>query len=217
MKKILLFLAMLAISLHGFAQQEVGSFTIMPKVGVNLATIDGDDMYYHWESEGTDMQLLKSKYRIGVVAGFEGEYQMSKPLSLSVGALYSLQGNTYDDIEFQRNFSSTFHCVNVPILLNFYVIKGLALKAGLQAGYAFYKKTSFESQIDNGVWYSSSTSASIYKPFDISVPVGLSYDFDKLRVDVRYNYGLTSISKLDGMPAIHNRVIQLSFGYCLGK
>lgn len=216
MRKLLLSLAMLVTSLHGFAQHEVGKLTFMPKVGVNLATIAGDDMYYHWEKEGTDLQLLKSKYRIGVVAGFEGEYQMSKPLGLSVGVLYSLQGNTYDDIEYMKNYSSTFHSVNVPVLLNFYVLKGLALKAGLQAGYAFYKKTSYDTLID-GKWLNSSTSGSIYKPFDISVPVGLSYDFDKWRVDVRYNYGLTSISKLDGMPAVHNRVFQLSVGYCLGK
>ena len=216
MKKLLLSLTMLAASLHGFAQQEVGKLTIMPKLGVNLATLEGDDVYYHWKESGTDLQLLKSKYRIGVVAGFEGEYQMSNPLSLSVGVLYSMQGNKYDDIEYQKNYSSTFHCVNVPVLLNFYVLKGLALKAGLQAGYAFYKKTSYDSLID-GAWLSSSTSASIYKPFDISVPVGLSYDFDKCRVDLRYNYGLTSITKLDGMPAVHNRVIQLSFGYRLGK
>lgn len=216
MKKLLFSIAMLAASLHGFAQHEVGTLTFMPKVGVNLATLAGDDTYYHWEKEGSDLQLLKSKYRIGVVAGIEGEYQMSSPLSLSVGVLYSLQGNKYDDIDFQRNYSSTIHTVNVPVLLNFYVLKGLALKAGLQAGYAFYKKTSYDSLID-GAWLSSSTSASIYKPFDISVPVGLSYDFSKWRVDLRYNYGLTSISKLEGLPAVHNRVIQLSFGYRLGK
>lgn len=216
MKKLFFSIAMLAASLHGFAQHEVGTLTFMPKVGVNLATLAGDDTYYHWEKEGSDLQLLKSKYRIGVVAGIEGEYQMSSPLSLSVGVLYSLQGNKYDDIDFQRNYSSTIHAVNVPVLLNFYVLKGLALKAGLQAGYAFYKKTSYDSLID-GAWLSSSTSASIYKPFDISVPVGLSYDFSKWRVDLRYNYGLTSISKLEGLPAVHNRVIQLSFGYRLGK
>ena len=216
MRKLLLSLAMLVASLHGFAQHEVGSLTFMPKVGVNLATIAGDDMYDHWEKDGTDIQLLKSKYRIGVVAGIEGEYQMSAPLSLSVGVLYSMQGNKYDDIEYQKNYSSTLHAVNVPVLLNFYVLKGLALKAGLQAGYAFYKKTSYDSLID-GTWQNYSSSGTIYNSFDIAVPVGLSYDFDKWRVDLRYNYGLTSISKLDGMPAVHNRVIQLSLGYRLGK
>jgi hypothetical protein len=214
MNRFILSMVMLVASLHGFAQHEVGSLKFMPKLGVNLATIAGDDTYYHWEKDGSDVQLLKSKYRIGVVAGIEGEYQMSQPLSLSVGILYSLQGNKYDDIDYQRNYSSTFHAVNVPVLLNFYVVKGLALKAGLQAGYVFYKKTSYDSLID-GSWVNSSTSASIYNPFDISVPVGISYDFDRWRVDLRYNYGLTSISKLEGLPTVHNRVIQLSLGYCL--
>lgn len=207
---------MLVASLHGFAQHEVGSLTFMPKLGVNLATIAGDDMYYHWESETADGELLESTYRLGVVAGIEGEYQMSEKMGLSVGLLYSLQGNSYKDFEYQKGFKSTFHGVNVPVLLNYYVVKGLAVKAGLQAGYVFYKNTSYESFID-GAWLSSKTSASIYKPFDIAIPLGVSYDFDKWRVDLRYNYGLTSISKLDGMPSVCNRVIQLSLGYQLGK
>lgn len=216
MKKFLLLTAMLVASLHGFAQHEVGSLSFMPKLGINLATIAGDDMYYHWEGSSSGYEKLESKFRIGVVAGFEGEYQLSEPLALSVGILYSLQGNRYDDIEYQRNYSSTFHGINVPVLLNYYIMKGLAVKAGLQAGYVFYKNTSYDSLIDDA-WFSSKTSASIYKPFDIAIPLGVSYDFDKWRVDLRYNYGLTSISRLDGMPSVCNRVIQLSLGYQLGK
>ena len=214
MKKVLLSLAMLAASLHGFAQHEVGSLTFIPKLGVNLATVQGDDVYYMKDGKG-DL-LLKPKSRIGVVAGIEGEYQLSNPLALSVGVLYSLQGMKYDDIDYQKNYTGTFHNVNVPVLLNFYVLKGLALKAGLQAGYAINKKESYDQLIGN-TWGSYSTSGSIYQAFDLSVPVGVSYDFDKLRVDLRYNYGLTSISKLDGLAAMHHRVVQLSLGYCLGK
>ena len=55
----------------------------------------------------------------------------------------------------------------------------------------------------------------IYKNFDLGVPVGLSYDIDRLRLDLRYNYGLTSLSKLSGMAAVSNRVIQFSIGYAL--
>ena len=221
MKKFLLSAAMLLASVHGFAQHEVGKLTFMPKVGINLATIGGD-VYYHWVEGVSDAQKMEQTYRIGAVAGIEGEYQLSQPMSLSVGLLYSLQGNKYKDIEFQKGFTSTFHEVCVPVLLNYYVVKGLAVKAGLQAGYAFNKKQSYESLIadashPNGVWLKSSTSGSVYKPFDIAVPVGISYDFDQWRVDLRYNFGLTSISKLDGMAATHHRVIQLSLGYQLGK
>lgn len=207
MRKFLLFATFFAASLAVNAQNEVGKLTFMPKVGVNLSTLSGDDQYYVNDK-------LESKYRIGVVAGIEGEYQLSNPLSLSVGVLYSLQGNKYDDVTYRRNYTSTFHGVNVPVMLNFYVIKGLAVKAGLQAGYAFNKKESYDLFVDKA-WGSFASSGSIYNSFDIGVPVGVSYDFDKLRLDLRYNYGLTNISKLDGMPATHHRVIQLSLGYIL--
>ena len=212
MKRLFLSLAVLACSLHGFAQQEVGSLTFIPKLGINLSTVTGSDVYYM--KDGLNDQVLKPKYRVGVVAGIEGEYQLNKPLSLSVSALYSLQGHKYDDIDFQRNYNVTFHTINVPVMLNFYIVKGLAVKAGLQAGYAFYKKESYDQLIGNS-WSSYSTSGTIYKNFDLGVPVGLSYDIDRLRLDLRYNYGLTSLSKLNGMAAVSNRVIQFSIGYAL--
>ena len=132
MKKFLLFIAVVASSMAVNAQNEVGKLSFMPKVGVNLSTLAGEDQYYVNDK-------LESKNRIGVVAGIEGEYQMSKPLSLTVGVLYSLQGNKYDDVTYRKDYTSTFHGVNVPVMLNFYIVKGLAVKAGLQAGYAFYK------------------------------------------------------------------------------
>jgi hypothetical protein len=212
MKKLLFSIAMLAVSLSGFAQHDVHTLTFIPKLGVNLSTVTGDDVYYM--KDGLADQVLQQKYRIGIMAGIEGEYQLSKPFSLSVSALYSLQGHKYDDIDFQRNYNVTFHTINVPVMLNFYIVKGLAVKAGLQAGYAFYKKESYDQLIGNS-WSSYSTSGTIYKNFDLGVPVGLSYDIDRLRLDLRYNYGLTSLSKLNGMAAVSNRVIQFSIGYAL--
>ena len=206
-------MAMMAASLHGFAQHEVGKLTFIPKVGVNLSTVQGDEAYYLKDGLGTTK--LEPKYRIGINAGIEGEYQMSKQLALSAGVVYSLQGMKYDDIEYQRNYSTTFHNVNVPVLLNFYVVKGLALKAGLQAGYAFKKGESYDELRENGSWESYKSSGSIYKEFDVSVPVGVSYDIERLRLELRYNYGLTSISDLKGLPSVHHRVFQFSVGYSL--
>ena len=212
MKRLLFSLAVLACSLHGFAQQEVGSLTFIPKLGTNLSTVTGSDVYYM--KDGLNDQVLKPKYRMGVVAGIEGEYQLNKPLSLSVAALYSLQGNQYEDIDFQKNYSVAFHTVNVPVILNLYVQKGLAFKVGVQAGYAFCKKESYDQLFANK-WTSYSTSGTIYKDFDISLPIGISYDISKVRLDLRYNHGLTSISKLKGMADVNNRVFQLSVGYIL--
>lgn len=214
MKKLLLSLVLLAGWLHGFAQHEVATLTFIPKVGINLSNIAGNDVYYL--KDGIGDKLLKPQYRIGFMAGIEGEYQVSRALSLSASALYSLQGNKYEDIDCQKNYSVALHYASVPLMLNYYVVKGLALKAGLQAGYAFYKKESFD-QLMGSSWSSYSTSGTIYKNLDVAVPVGMAYDLNAWRLELRYTHGLTGISKLHGMPSVSNRVFQLSLGYVLGR
>lgn len=211
MKKAIFTIALVSALLPGFAQKETGSLTFTPKIGVNLANVGGDDLYFMGYS--TANQKLDPKMRIGVVAGIEGEYQISKPVSLTAELLYSLQGHTYDDIEVQKNYSATLHYVNVPVMLNLYVVKGLALKAGVQPGYAFYKKISYDQFINN-TWNSYSFSGTYYNSFDVSIPVGLSYNIGKAKVDARYNFGLTNLNKLDG-GKFSNRVIQVTVGYQL--
>lgn len=208
MRKAIFTLTLLLASLQGFAQKEVGKLTFIPKVGVNLATIAGSDIYYHGNTE------LKPTMRVGVAAGIDGDYQFSESMSLSVGLLYSLQGHGYDDIERQKNYSATLHYVNVPIMLNYYIFKGLAVKAGLQPGYAFYKKLGYDQYFDNS-WRSYTSSGTTYNSFDFGIPVGISYDFDKWRLDARYNFGLLNLNKLDEGGKYSNRVIQVTVGYCL--
>ena len=43
MKKILLAAVLMLSSMAAFAQHEVGTFTLQPKVGLNLANITGKD------------------------------------------------------------------------------------------------------------------------------------------------------------------------------
>jgi hypothetical protein len=75
-------LMLLAASTATFAQHAVGSFTLQPKVGLNIASLtkyDGSDPRY------------------GVAAGAEFEYQATDIFSLSFGALYSQQGGKMKD------------------------------------------------------------------------------------------------------------------------
>ena len=77
MKKLLLMAAVMLSSVGAFAQHAVGSFTLQPKVGLNIASLTKND--------GGDP-------RYGVAAGAEFEYQATDIFSLSFGALYSQQG-----------------------------------------------------------------------------------------------------------------------------
>ena len=76
-KTFLMALMALFTSVASFAQQSVGSLTIQPKIGLNVANVsDGD---------GSDN-------RIGLALGAEFEYRLTPVFSLSAGALYSMQG-----------------------------------------------------------------------------------------------------------------------------
>lgn len=61
MKKLFLMAVMALATVSSFAQHAVGTFTIQPKVGLNLANVtDGD-----------------GDIRVGAVAGAEFEYQIA--------------------------------------------------------------------------------------------------------------------------------------------
>ena len=108
----------LLASASTFARNEVGSFSIQPKIGINIATMTSLD--------GTDP-------RDGFVGGAELEYQATPIFSLTAGALYSQQGIKFDDDDITETIKMDY--VNIPILANVYVAKGLAVKAGIQPGF----------------------------------------------------------------------------------
>lgn len=174
MKKIMLIAAFMVASIGAFAQHSVGSFTIQPKVGLNIANVtDADD----------------ADPRIGFVGGAELEYQATDIFSITGGVLYSMQGAKADDE------TSKLDYINIPILANVYVTKGLAVKLGIQPAFNVNSKGS--ADVDA-------------KSFDFSIPVGLSYEFSNVVLDARYNWGLTKISENGDSK---NSVFQITLGY----
>lgn len=109
-------LMLLAASTTTFAQNAVGSFSLQPKAGISIA-----DM--------TDIQGTTS--RIGFVGGLEGEYQASDIFSLSLGVNYSQEGFKMKNSDNKIKLDY----INVPILANVYLTKGLAVKVGVQPGF----------------------------------------------------------------------------------
>ncbi len=182
MKKIL-FAAMLMFASTSFAQHAIGSLTIQPKVGLNIANITkGNNNDPRWSG----------------VVGAEFEYQTTDIFSISAGALYSMQGAKNDGETAKLDY------INVPILANVYVAKGLAIKLGIQPGFNVNSKLSGS---EGGFSYSSSFDA---KTVDFSIPVGISYEYNNFVVDGRYNFGTTKI--IDSSDS-KNSVFQVTFGY----
>lgn len=193
MKKILLMAVVMLASVASYAQHAVGAFTLQPKIGMNVASLT--------KCDGCDP-------RIGLAAGVEAEYQATDIFSVSAGVIYSMQGNKYDyDVLGKKTVTKTnkLDYINIPILANVYVVKGLAVKLGIQP--AFKVNDQIKTSVDEG-----STTADVDKAesFDFSIPVGLSYEYSNVVFDARYNFGVTNIA--DGGDS-KNSVFQFTLGY----
>lgn len=195
MKKILVVAALMLSSVSTFAQHAVGSFNLQPKVGVSIANLT---------------ELKDTDPRVGVVAGVEGEYQASDIISVSAGVLYSMQGYKYEYNSGIQNYKSTnkLDYINVPIMANVYVTKGLAVKLGVQPG--FKVSGSKNSELNTIFGSFGGTHDVKAKSVDFSIPVGLSYEYNNFQLDARYNWGLT---KAFENGKAKNSVFQITLGY----
>lgn len=194
MKKILILAVMMLTTMTASAQMRAGQWGVMPKAGFNLAKI-------------TDLDDASMK--VGLVAGADLIYQVNEPLAVSVGLLYSMQGakekykvmNQSYDVKYNTEY------INIPIVAHFYVMRGLAIKAGIQPG--LNVKHKYKSKVE-GV----STEADIdkYKSFDFSIPLGVSYEISNFVIDARYNLGVTKLWDATGSSS-KNSVFQFTLGY----
>lgn len=121
MKKLIAIAALLISSVATFAQQPVGSFSVQPKVGLNIASLT--------KADDTDSRL---------VAGAEFIYQASDMLGLILGVLYSMQGCTATENKVDYTYKLNY--INLPVLANVYVAPGFAVKLGLQSAFCINNK-----------------------------------------------------------------------------
>lgn len=188
MKKILLTAVVMLASVASYAQQAVGTFTLQPKIGMNVASLT--------KCDGCDP-------RIGLAAGVEAEYQATDIFSVSAGLIYSMQGNKAK--EEGVTLTTKLDYINIPILANVYVTKGLAVKLGVQPAFNVSDKQKLSG--DKASVEAEDVGA---ESFDFSIPVGLSYEYNNVVFDARYNFGVTNIA--DGGDS-KNSVFQFTLGY----
>jgi hypothetical protein len=157
----------------------------MPKAGINISTITGDG--------------INKKSKVGLVAGIEAEYGISEKFGLQFGLLYSMEGCKSDAVVAAGEGASAFRAegvkwnldyINIPIMAQYYVVKGLAVKAGIQPAFNVRGKWSVDGN-------SGKMKDIGYEPkaFNFSIPVGLSYEYQNFVLDARYNIGVTKLVK----------------------
>ena len=193
MKKLLMMLVMATVAMTASAQntlRDKGSFTLQPKAGVGIGTIAGS-----WTTIGGE----KDKARIGFVAGLEGEYYAADWFGLAVGLNYAQQGFKFEAEDYKETTKLDY--LNVPIVGNFYVAKGLALKTGFQFGFLMNAK--LDSQDIND----------LCNKVNFAIPIGVSYEIENVVLDLRYNLGLNKTNKADNGNKARTDLIQITLGY----
>ena len=190
MKKMFLTAAMMLASVATFAQNAVGQITIQPKVGLNIANVtDADD----------------ADARIGLAAGAEFEYGVTDMIGVSAGLVYSMQGYKFSEGNVDTTVKLDY--LNVPILANVYVAPGLAVKLGVQPGFKLSSKVKMEG---SGISIEGESDDDGVKGFDLAIPVGVSYQYQNIVLDTRYNWGVTKV--FDDVDS-KNSVFQITLGY----
>ena len=210
MKHIAALFALLGMSTMGWAQVETGTFSVIPRVGLNLSTISD-------ESLTNDVGTMKSKYKAGAMAGVDLEYRISEPLAASVGAYYSREGCNYKDNVLDHPVPGTYNVLSrsyftidylkIPVMARWYVTDKFSVGTGVQAGIGLWNRTHTESQevkVNNGSYtYSTDIEEANVKGNGLrnvlwSVPVSVAVEYERVILDLRYSIPLSKVYQSDG-------------------
>ena len=208
-------------------QERVGTFSLIPKIGVSLANLSGEEIYYN------NAEIpAKGKYNARFVGGAEAVYQMLPMTSISIGVGYVQQGCRFSDFEvgnpetISENWDdgrSKLDYIQCPLTINQYIADGLAVKAGIQLGFLLNSDYSFSLTPikhfpDGSIEYGKTEDMTIdqkdvMRSVDVSIPVGLSYEYLNVVLDARYHFSLTDIYKDKSWPSEKNKVFTITVGY----
>lgn len=232
MKRIFMMLFVALVTMAGWAQQQPGTFSVIPKVGMTWAKLTNFD----WAANATEgtayykESLKGAKLKAGVTAGADLEYQLTDHIAASAGLFYSLQGmyvpdfivdNQNGTLSGVEDMHADLHYLNIPVMVSYYLFPGFAVKAGVQTGVLLANRmksetTTFEKQADGTLKAIENEDVSDewnnYRTVDVSIPVGISYEYENVIVDVRYNFGITKVFDDDLFPS-RNSVFHFTVGY----
>lgn len=218
MKKLFALVAVAMLAATSFAQTEAGHFFFTPKFGLTNSSMYNSPSGY--------------STTLGVAVGVGGGYQVSDKFAITADALYSMQGawadNIYGEDKSEQEITIHNDYIIVPVMANYYILPGLAVKAGIQPGILVDGK--WKNKV-NGE-QSTADMKELMNKVDFSIPVGISYEYKNFILDARYTIGISDIYKepvfkfggepgdYDPFAGLHtdkknqkNGVIQITLGY----
>ena len=191
---LLLWLPVLQLS----AWREPGTTTIYPRVGFNLSKFGGDKIYTGINTFDGVAGTIPARFKVGFTMGVEAQHQFSNALAGSIGLLYSQQGTAFkktSDIEL--DFKIKENNLIVPVMLVATTKYNIDLKLGLQPEFRVSK--AFDKVLNK---------------VSLSIPVGISYEYRNVALDLRYNIGVSHVYKeQSSYDASRGQTVMLTLGY----
>lgn len=191
---LLLWLPVLQLS----AWKEPGTTTIYPRVGFNLSKFSGDKIYTGINTFDGVAGTIPARFKVGFTMGVEAQHQFSNALAGSIGLLYSQQGTAFkktSDIEF--DFKMKENNLIVPVMLVATTKYNIDFKLGLQPEFRVSK--AFDKVLNK---------------VSLSIPVGISYEYRNVALDLRYNIGVSHVYKeQSSYDASRGQTVMLTLGY----
>lgn len=191
---LLLWLPVLQLS----AWKEPGTTTIYPRVGFNLSKFSGDKIYTGINTFDGVAGTIPARFKVGFTMGVEAQHQFSNALAGSIGLLYSQQGTAFkktSDIEF--DFKMKENNLIVPVMLVATTKYNIDLKLGLQPEFRVSK--AFDKVLNK---------------VSLSIPVGISYEYRNVALDLRYNIGVSHVYKEQSSYDVsRGQTVMLTLGY----
>lgn len=232
---------MLLFSVMGMMAQEtenlVGKFSLIPHVGVGIS---------NWSNNELSIQageMLKSKYQAGFNGGIDVEYRATKEVAVSLGVNYARlgfkfpkyqtenKGNDATILDGYENIHANMDYIQVPLKVRAYITRNLSLTLGVRAGFLCgdgkLKMDYTQATINkNDEVTTKETETLTYtwptKKFDVSIPIGVSYEYMGVILSAQYNLGLTNVSDIskikdkDGEAYINENSKNRSFAVTVG-
>lgn len=198
MKKLFALLLLWLPVLQLSAWKEPGTTTIYPRVGFNLSKFSGDKIYTGINTFDGVAGTIPARFKVGFTVGAEAQHQFSNALAGSIGLLYSQQGTAFKktsdtelDIKIKENN------LIVPVMLVATTKYNIDLKLGLQPEFRVSK--AFDKVLNK---------------VSLSIPVGISYEYRNVALDLRYNIGVSHVYKeQSSYDASRGQTVMLTLGY----
>lgn len=214
----ILSLCLLPTTTNAVSREEGKAISVLPYLMLNYSTLSGEALY----ADG--YEKMHSHFKVGYGIGCEMQCVLYRQLGSSVGLTYSkrnasLTTSGQKSLVIVDENQVTFHYLSIPLLLSLRIKEtGLSLQSGIQYS-VLLDATSTRRFSDYDTNGSSQIrelrmedTKKMYKSYNLCIPLGLQFEFHRMFVFLRYEFGITNLNNLGTSNDIQSQAIELAIG-----